>query len=105
LAWWPATHTTLGVIGILLGPSLAALIATGFLSLHRHKHWFRNHLIPQAEQQGVDLPFLAAALASVDRTDKSIAEKVRDMVAAASLLEEVLIETGKLEPRGLAAGA
>lgn len=94
--WWlPIDWTLLVYSGYTVVVLLLCCVVFYFLSRMSRRRWMRNQLIPQAEENGVDLQMLVLVLESAGQSDQTLDEKVRDLAMEVGLLQEVIVEMGK----------
>ena len=94
--WWLPIDWTLLVYSVYTVIALLlSCVVFYFLSRMSRRRWMRNQLIPQAEENGVDLQMLVLVLESAGQSDQTLDEKVRDLTTEVALLQEVIVEMGK----------
>lgn len=78
---------------VLVAVSLAAglFVFTRVAKVRSHG-WVRRKLIPQADEQGVDLQVFIGVLAGIDTDDEMIDQQARNLAGGADAIAQVLLE-------------
>lgn len=90
LNWHVCVSVGYAIIGLL-----AVIISYYYLSNVIRSRWFRNVVIPKADEEGVDLKTLVVLMIGVAKSPERIDEKVRDMASEARLLRQEVLALGR----------
>jgi hypothetical protein len=103
--WAPFNWNVTLAIGYALFGLLIVCVFFYYITNVIRRRWFRSVLIPQADEEGVDLKTLVVVMISIARSKDAIDEKVRELSSEARLLRQEVVALGRWEMRPTKSGA